>query len=147
MTSSSSSTSTAVSPALGWTSYVLGFVAAVIMLQTLFFKFTGAELPIYIFTKLGAEPFGRYASGVAELIAGVLLLVPATRAYGAVLGAGIMGGAIMSHLTILGIVVMDDGGELFAMAIVTMLCSAAVAFIHRHELIATALRIVGRSKG
>jgi uncharacterized membrane protein YphA (DoxX/SURF4 family) len=83
-------------------SWVLQFAAAGILLQTLFFKFTGAEESVYIFTTLGAEPWGRIGSGIVELIASVLLLVPATASPGAVMALGLMAGAILSHLTVLG---------------------------------------------
>jgi hypothetical protein len=46
-------------------------IAAIILLQTLYFKFTGAEESIYIFTKVGMEPWGRIGSGVGELIAAI----------------------------------------------------------------------------
>ena len=84
-------------------SWGLRIVVAVILLQTLFFKFTGAEESIYIFTTVGAEPWGRYGSGVMELIAAVLLLIPGTVAIGALLAAGVGVGAVFSHLTVLGI--------------------------------------------
>ena len=59
-------------------SWALRGTAAAILLQTLFFKFTGARESVYIFSTLGLEPWGRIGSGVAELIASVLLLIPST---------------------------------------------------------------------
>src|SRR5512135_784707 len=97
-------------------SWVLRIVAAVILLQTLFFKFTAAPESVYIFTKVGAEPWGRIGSGVVELIAAALLLTPRWPWAGAALALGVMAGAIVSHLTILGIEVMGDKGLLFALA-------------------------------
>lgn len=117
--------------ALDWT---LRIVAAVILLQTLFFKFTGAPESVYIFETLGVEPWGRYGSGIAELIAAVLLLVPRTAALGAVMGAGIMVGAIGGHLTKLGIVVQDDGGTLFGLAILVLVCCLGALCFHRDKL-------------
>jgi putative oxidoreductase len=108
--------------------------AALILLQTLWFKFTGAPESVYIFTKVGLEPWGRYASGVAELIAAGLLLFPRTAWLGAVLATGVMLGAIGSHLTKLGIVVQNDGGLLFALALIVFVCSVATAFIHRRQI-------------
>src|SRR5712691_6951228 len=90
--------------------WALRVVAAVILLQTLFFKFTAAPESVYIFTKIGLEPWGRIGSGIAELIAAVLLFVPRLTWLGAGIAIAVIGGAIMSHLTVLGIVVMDDGG-------------------------------------
>lgn len=110
---------------------LLRLTAAAILLQTLFFKFTGAEESVYIFTKLGAEPWGRIGSGVVELVAAVLLLLPATAPLGGLLALGVMGGAISSHLTVLGIEVMGDGGLLFALAILVALCAAGVVWIYR----------------
>tara|TARA_R110000868_G_scaffold383578_6_gene650637 strand:- start:14611 stop:15003 length:393 start_codon:yes stop_codon:yes gene_type:complete len=112
----------------------LRILAAGIMLQTLFFKFTGAPESIYIFETVGLEPFGRYASGIAELIASVLLLIPRTSWLGAIIGIGVIFGAIMSHLTILGIEVMGDGGVLFAMAIIVFLSCAIILYAHRKEI-------------
>ena len=111
--------------------WVLRIVPAAIMLQTLFFKFTGAAESIYIFSKLGLEPIGRYGSGVAELIAGTLLLIPRYSVWGAALALGVMGGAILAHLFVLGIEVMDDGGQLFYMALITAACSAIILFLNR----------------
>lgn len=118
------------------TSWLLRGIAAVILLQTLFFKFTGAKESVYIFTTLGMEPWGRIGSGVAELIASVLLLMPSTVAYGALLSLGIISGAIVSHLTKLGIAIpaVDDHGELFSLAVTVFVCSAAVLVLHRGEL-------------
>ncbi len=114
--------------------WVLRVIAAGIMLQTLFFKFTGAPESIYIFETVGLEPFGRYASGVAELIASVLLLIPRTNWLGAIIGLGVIGGAIISHLTVLGIVVQDDGGTLFIMALVVFASCTTLLFMHRKDI-------------
>lgn len=108
--------------------------AALILLQTLFFKFTGAEESVYIFTRVGFEPWGRYASGVAELFAAVLLLVPRTTWLGALIAAGVMVGAISSHLTRLGIVVKDDGGLLFVLAVSVFVTALMTLFIHRRQI-------------
>jgi uncharacterized membrane protein YphA (DoxX/SURF4 family) len=115
-------------------SWICRVVAAVILLQTLYFKFTGAEESIYIFTKVGLEPWGRYASGMAELVASVLLLVPRTTWLGALLAAGVMLGAIGSHLTKLGIVVKDDGGLLFGLAVIVFVAALVTLFIHRRQI-------------
>ncbi|MFT5837460.1 MAG: putative membrane protein YphA (DoxX/SURF4 family) [Candidatus Azotimanducaceae bacterium] len=112
-------------------SWICQVAAAVILFQTLFFKFTAAPESVYIFEQVGAEPFGRYASGVAELIAGILLLIPALSWAGAFFAMGVMAGAIGTHLTVLGIVVQDDGGTLFALAVVVALASAVVAYLRR----------------
>lgn len=118
------------------TSWTLRGIAAVILLQTLFFKFTAAKESVYIFTTLGMEPWGRIGSGVAELIASILLLLPATVVYGAILSLGVIGGALFFHLTKLGITLpaVDDHGELFALAVVVFVCSLAVLLMHRQEL-------------
>ena len=113
-------------------SYIFQGIAAAVLAQTLFFKFTAAPESVYIFTKLGAEPWGRIGSGVAELIAALLLLTPRTAILGAAMSIGVMFGAIGSHLTKLGIVVQDDGGLLFGLAWTVLLCSVAVLVI-RHD--------------
>jgi uncharacterized membrane protein YphA (DoxX/SURF4 family) len=115
-------------------SWICRIAAAVILLQTLYFKFTGAEESVFIFTKVGLEPWGRYASGVAELFAAVLLLFPRTIWLGAVIAAGVMVGAIGSHLTKLGIVVKDDRGLLFALAVIVFITSLVTLFIHRRQI-------------
>ena len=114
--------------------WALRIAAAVILLQTLFFKFTGAPESIYIFSKIGLEPWGRIGSGVAELIAAILILFPPTTWLGAGLALAVMAGAIFSHLTILGIVVMDDGGLLFGLALAVADCSAVLLFLQRRRL-------------
>jgi putative oxidoreductase len=117
--------------ALSWT---LQALVAGILLQTLFFKFTGAAESVYIFSTLGLEPWGRYASGIAELVAAGLLLVPRTAAVGAVLSIAVISGAIVSHLTVLGIEVMGDGGLLFGLAVVVLIASLGVVWLRRREL-------------
>lgn len=104
----------------------LRLLAAGILLQTLFFKFSAAPESVAIFTTLGVEPYGRIGSGVMELIAAALLLVPGTQIYGAALSVMIMGGAIMSHLLFLGVVIQDDGGLLFGLAWLVLLSSMGV---------------------
>ncbi len=127
-------------------SWVLRIVVAVILLQTLFFKFTGAEESVYIFTTLGAEPWGRIGSGVVELIASILLLTPRMVWVGALLSLGTISGAIMSHLTMLGIKLtpVGDNGELFALAVVVLLCSALVLFLHRRQIPILGERLFGQ---
>ena len=115
-------------------SYLVRFTAAIILLQTLFFKFTGAPESVYIFTKVGLEPWGRYGSGVVELIAAILLLSSCHCWLGALLALGMMGGAIMSHLTKLGIVVQNDGGLLFALAITVAVCGLITLALHRRQI-------------
>ena len=115
-------------------SWVLQVSIAAVLLQTLFFKFSGAAESIYIFSKLGVEPVGRYASGIAELVAAGLLLVPGFAPYGALLSLAVITGAIISHLTVLGIEVRGDGGLLFALAVVVFACSLGVLALRWREL-------------
>jgi len=116
---------------LSWGCQIL---AAIILGQTLFFKFTGAPESVYIFATLGAEPWGRIGSGILELIAVLLLLYPKTPALGAALAAGLMVGAIGAHLTRLGIEVQGDKGTLFGLAVATLVTSAIVVALRRREL-------------
>jgi uncharacterized membrane protein YphA (DoxX/SURF4 family) len=115
-------------------SWILRITVAVILLQTLYFKFTGAEESIYIFTALGVEPYGRIATGILELVTVILILIPRTIFLGALLGFGIMVGAILSHLFVLGIEVENDGGTLFALAIITLLCCVTLIFLNRDKV-------------
>lgn len=117
---------------LSWT---LRLIAAVIMLQTLYFKFSGAEESVYIFTQLDMEPWGRIGIGVMELIASVLILYPRTTAFGAVLGMGLMAGAVFFHLTKLGLVVMNDGGQLFIYALLVLISCMLLAVLQKNVLI------------
>jgi putative oxidoreductase len=115
-------------------SWVLQIAVAIILFQTLFFKFTGAEESKYIFTTVGAEPWGRIGSGIFELIAVVLLLIPSTVTLGAILALAAASGAIMSHLTKLGIVVKDDGGLLFALAVTIFVSSVVILIVRRADI-------------
>ncbi len=115
-------------------SWVLRIIAAIILAQTLFFKFSGAEESKYIFSTLGLEPAGRIGSGIAELVAVVLLLMTRTAALGGALGLGVISGAIMAHLTQLGIEIQGDGGLLFYLAIAVFVCCAGVVWLHREQL-------------
>jgi putative oxidoreductase len=116
-------------------SVLLRLVTAIIMLQTLYFKFTAQPESVYIFSRVGIEPWGRIGTGVAELIAAVLLLVPATVVIGALMAAGMMLGALATHLFILGIQVQDDGGQLFSYAVMVLLASIGLLFLHFQQLI------------
>jgi uncharacterized membrane protein YphA (DoxX/SURF4 family) len=109
-------------------------VVAGILVQTLFFKFSGAEESVYIFSTLGIEPYGRIGSGIMELIAAIMLLISGTIGLGAVLALGVIFGAIVSHLSILGIEVMGDGGTLFYLALLVFIGSLWLAFKHKSEI-------------
>ena len=115
-------------------SWILRIIAAVILLQTLYFKFSAAPESVYIFTRVGAEPWGRIGSGVVELIAAILLLTPRFTWLGSVLAIGVMAGAILSHLTLLGIEVQGDHGLLFALALIVFLVCVVNLFLHRREI-------------
>lgn len=116
-------------------SWVLRGTVAIILLQTLFFKFSGARESVYIFSTLGLEPWGRIGSGIFELMASVLILLPRTVVAGAALSLGVISGAIFSHLTKLGIALpaVDDHGELFALALIVFVCSSIVLLMYRSE--------------
>ena len=118
----------------GIVSWGLQLVVAGILLQTLFFKFTGAAESVYIFSTLGVESWGRILSGIVELVAAILLLVPAATTVGAVLALAVMAGAIGSHLTVLGIEIMGDGGLLFGLALLVFVFSAAILVLRRSEI-------------
>jgi hypothetical protein len=126
--------------------WTIRIVPAIIMLQTLYFKFNAAPEPIHIFTTLLGkyEAFGRIGTGVIELIAGLLLLYPRTSVLGAILGAGTMAGAVFSHLFILGIsvkyyttesVLINDNGSLFLSALITLICCLIIIYQQRNYLL------------
>lgn len=116
------------------TSWVLQIAAAAILGQTLFFKLTAAPESVFIFSTLGLEPGGRIGSALAELVAVVLLLTPRGAALGALLALGVIGGAIVAHLTKLGIEVKGDGGLLFALALTVLVASVGVLALRWREL-------------
>lgn len=115
--------------------WILKVVAALIMLQSLFFKFSGAEESVYIFSKLGIEPWGRIGTGILELVASILILIPRTTIYGALIAFGLMAGAIFSHLTILGISVQNDGGQLFLYACIVLAISIFLLYYNRYQIL------------
>jgi len=115
--------------------WILRVIAAVILLQTLFFKFSGAEESVYIFTTVGMEPWGRIGSGIVELIASILILIPRTTGFGAVLAAGTMSGAIFFHLTKLGIEVRGDHGQLFIYALLVFISCCILIWSYRKQLL------------
>lgn len=124
-------------------SWALQGTAAILLAQTLFFKFSAAKESVYIFSTLGhqlgvggLEPWGRITSGVVELIAAVLIMIPRTFIYGALLSLGVISGAIVSHLAWLGISLpaVGDHGELFTLAVIVFAASATVLFLHRDEI-------------
>lgn len=115
-------------------SHSLSVLVAIILLQTLYFKFTGAPESVFLFTQLGIEPWGRIGTGVFELIASLLILIPSTRIYGAILGAGLMTGAIASHLFVIGITSAGDGGLLFILACVVFASCLSLIWILRSQL-------------
>lgn len=114
--------------------FFLRLIVAVILLQTLYYKFGAHEDSVYIFTTLGLEPYGRIGIGVMELIASILILLKRTSWAGALLTVGLMAGAIFSHLTQLGIQVKGDGGQLFYMALGTWILSLVVLWSERKQI-------------
>lgn len=114
--------------------WIVKLVAVAILVQTLFFKFTGAEESVYIFETLGVDPVGRIGSGIVELIASILILIPRTTLLGALLALGTMAGAIFSHIFVLGIVVKDDGGTLFSLAIITFICCLILVYNNKNKI-------------
>lgn len=126
--------------------WAIRIIHAVIMLQTLFYKFTAAPEPIHIFTTLLGkyEAYGRIGTGIVELIGGILLLIPTLSVFGALLGTGTMFGAIVSHIFILGInvqyydkqnMLINDKGSLFLSALVTLLCCSIIIFQKKDYLL------------
>lgn len=130
---------------LSWLSWALRIISAVILGQTLFFKFSGAEESKYIFSTLGMEPWGRYAVGTAELVTVVLLLVPRTGWLGGLMGLGVIAGALFFHLTKLGIEVQGDGGTLFYLALAVFICCLGIVGLHRDEIRQNAFQLLGKA--
>jgi len=115
-------------------SLILQIIIAAILIQTLRYKFTAHPDSVYIFTKVGLEPYGRIAIGVFELIAAILILIPKTIWVGSLLTLGIISGAILMHLTNLGIEINGDGGMVFYMAIAVFILSLVILWMNRKSL-------------
>ena len=113
--------------------WVLRIVAAAILIMTLYFKFTAHPQSVKLFTTLGMEPWGRIGTGVFELIASILILIPRTTLLGALMGLGLMAGAIFFHLTKLGIIFDGDAG-LFTYAVITFVCCLLLIIIYRKNI-------------
>jgi uncharacterized membrane protein YphA (DoxX/SURF4 family) len=114
--------------------WILRLVAAIILLQTLFFKFSASEESVYIFSTIGMEPWGRIGTGAMEFIAAVLLLIPRTTAIGALLATGLMSGALFFHFALLGIEVKGDGGLLFEYAVIVLACALILLAVHQSQI-------------
>jgi len=115
-------------------SWILSVVSAAILLQTLYFKFTGAPESVALFTPLKMEPQGRYMVGIAELIASILLLIPKTRLWGALMGIGLMLGALFFHLTLIGIVDANGSPLLFIYALVVFISCSILVGLQREKI-------------
>lgn len=115
--------------------WFLRLIAAIILLQTLFFKFSASPESVYIFSTIGMEPWGRIGSGIVELIASILILIPATTGIGALIGIGVMSGALFFHVTKLGLVVMDDHGQLFIYALLVFISCLLLVILYRKKLL------------
>ena len=124
-------------------SRIIAVIASLVLLQTLYFKFTAHPDSVYIFSQLGVEPWGRIILGVLELITGILLLIPRTTLIGALLGLGLITGAIFSHIFILGIVVNNDGGNLFMLAVMVFIACLLVIVLRADELQALKSKYIG----
>ena len=113
-------------------SWILQLVVVVILGQTLFYKFTDAPETAELFAQLGMGAFGYKLIGLLELIACILLLIPASVATGALLGWGLMTGAIIAHVTEIGF--EGELGVLGAMAITAWLCCMVIMYLNRRSL-------------
>jgi len=125
--------------------WLLRGIAALIMLQTLYFKFTAQPESVQLFGMLGMEPWGRIGTGVGELIAAILILYPPTSWIGAGLGLGLMSGAIFFHLTILGVFFGGDA-LLFSYALIVFAASGILLYLEREKLIDFVTRLLAKMK-
>ncbi len=114
---------------------ISSIVAALILLQTLYFKFTAAPESVYIFSELGLEPYGRIGTGILELLISLLLIVKRTSLVGGILGLGIITGALFSHIFVLGIEVQNDGGLLFGLALLVFVLCLVTVFMQKEKLL------------
>lgn len=116
--------------------WILRAVVAFLLLQTLFFKFGAHEESVALFTNItnnvpftpNNEAAFRIGTGVIELIASILILIPRTTGWGAGIAFGTMLGAIATHLY-LGLF-----DQLFVLAFIVAAVSAALLWMYRHQL-------------
>jgi putative oxidoreductase len=127
--------------------WILRLTAAIILLQTLYFKFSAHPESVALFTKLGAEPWGRIGTGIIELITGILLLITSTAFIGGFLAIGLMAGAIASHLLVIGVESKGDGGLLFTLAFIVLFCSIGVCYIYKSQGVTLLNRLRGNRIG
>jgi len=116
-------------------SWALRLTVAIILLQTLYFKFTAHPDSVHIFSALGIEPWGRIGLGIVELITALLILIPKTKIIGMINSLGIIIGAVFSHLLVLGVTVGNDGGSLFTLAIIVFIASTLFLILHKSEVL------------
>jgi uncharacterized membrane protein YphA (DoxX/SURF4 family) len=114
--------------------WILRIIASLIMLQTLYYKFSGSAESVYIFSQMNMEPWGRYATGMAELVASLLILYKPTTAIGSFFAVAIMSGALLSHAFVLGVEVMEDHGLLFLYALIVWVAAILLLWIEREKL-------------
>ncbi|ALO28268.1 MULTISPECIES: hypothetical protein [Leptospira] len=119
--------------------YCLRTIVAFILLQTLFYKFTGASESVAIFSKLGVEPWGRIGTGILELVVSILLFLPGWNWLGSFLGLGLMSGAVFSHLFVIGIEQENDGGLLFLLALGNAILCILLLWLEK-DILTTVLR-------
>ena len=113
-------------------SWFLQIAIAVILAQTLYFKFTGHGESVVLFRELGMEPTGRLLIGSLELLAVILLLIRHSVAWGALLAWGLMSGAIVAHFTTLGW--EGDRGVLGSLAVFCWIGASLILLIRYDEL-------------
>ncbi len=116
-------------------SLLLRLTVVVILLQTLYFKFTAHPDSVHIFSALGIEPWGRIGLGIVELITAILILSPKFKIIGMATSLGIILGAVFSHILVLGINVSNDGGGLFTLAIIVLISSTVFLIINKIEVL------------
>ncbi len=122
-------------------SWTFRVIAAVILLQTLYFKFTAHPQSVKLFTAIGdyigwsaANPYMRIGTGVMELITGILLLIPSRAFLGAFLGLGVISGALATHLFIPTVGINFDGDAgLFTLAVVVFVACLIVLLIEKEQ--------------
>ncbi|WP_246052127.1 DoxX family protein [Leptospira idonii] len=114
--------------------HISRWVSSLILLATLYFKLSGAEESVFIFSTLGMEPWGRYLSAGVELFAAVFLILPSFVWLGALISLNVIAGAVISHLIFLGVEVMGDRGLLFFLACVVLFSSVYLTYMERNKI-------------
>jgi len=123
--SASDSPSGSIAKIMNAVLWVLQIAAAGVFLMVGFLKLSGNAQLVGLFQAIGLGQWFRYLTGTLEVAGAILLLIPRTSGLGALMLVGVMVGAVMTHLFIVG------GSPL--MAIILLIVTGLVAWGRRQR--------------